>query len=374
MGIRLLTSVTQKDSSFAGSQQDTPLDLFWAWSAFVFVSANLLTGGVLARFFHPVQAMLALLVGMLLLFLMSAPAVWLAVEKGWNYQSAIRNTIGKNWPCFAIAVVMLVPMVNIGWFAIQTAMVSESIALLFKRPHWSWWLAISLAMAFALGPCLGGFRWLAKAGRIAILALSLLLMLAILEWTSAPQPQSPGSVILNTSINSSQQWWSLGVFSVVGSWVFSSTTCVMDVACYVRKKRPATIAIWLGLLIGDGLLIALGYFLFRSTGIVEIRSLLGGSYSLLAVLFLLLNIWSTNDSNLFSTGRALAVTGWNHKICLLVPAFIGGLLAALWGPHLFDWFGRWLQFMGWMGMGFSLFWWVVWFRRCHVWGDKLHGA
>ena len=100
--------VTQKDCSFAGSQQDTPLDLFWAWSAFVFVSANLLTGGVLARFYDPVQAMLALLVGMFLLFLMCAPAVWLAVEKGWNYQAAIRNTIGKNWPCFAIAVVMLV--------------------------------------------------------------------------------------------------------------------------------------------------------------------------------------------------------------------------------------------------------------------------
>ena len=363
MGIRLLISVTQKDGSFAGSQQDTPLDLFWAWSAFVFVSANLITGGVLARFFHPAQAMLALLVGMFLLFLMSAPAVWLAVQEKWNYQAAIRKTLGHSWPRLAVAVVLLVPVVNIGWFAIQTAMVSDSIAILFKRPHWSWWLAISLAIAFAVGPCLGGFRWLAKAGQIAILALSVLLVLAIFEWTSATQTQSLGSGIPNTSVTSSKQWWNVGVLSVVGSWVFSSTTCVMDVVCYVRKRWPATIAVWLGLLIGDGLLITLGYFLFRSTGTVEIRSLLGKSYSFLAVLFLLLNIWSTNDSNLFSTGRALAITGWNAKICLLVPAFIGGLLAALWGPHLFDWFGRWLQVMGWVGIGFSLLWWIVWFRR-----------
>ena len=363
MGIAPLTSFARRDDSFIQNRWATSLELFWAWSAFVFVSANLLTGGVLARFFQPAQAMLALLVGMLLLFLLSAPAVWLAVKEEWNYQAAVHNTLGHRWPRLAIVVVLLVPVINIGWFAIQTAMVSDSVAVLLKRPHWSWWLAISLAFAFAVGPCLGGFWWLAKAGQIAILALSVLLILAIFEWLCASQPPSLLFDIAEVSATSCRQWWKIGTLSVVGSWVFSSTTCVMDVACYVRRKWSATIAIWLGLLVGDGLLIALGYFLFRSKGTVEIRSLLGNSYSFLAALFLLINVWSTNDSNLFSTGRALAITGCNYRICLLVPAFIGGLLAALWGPHLFDWFGRWLQLMGWLGIGFSLLWWVVWFRR-----------
>jgi purine-cytosine permease-like protein len=190
----------------SGAPQESPSNLFWAWTAFVFVSANLLTGGILAKYFDPGQAMLALLMGLLALCIMAMPAVWIAVEKNWNYQTAIRNTIGVRFPHIALAAVALVPLINIGWFAIQTAMAAESIAILFNRPLWNWWIAMMLAFAFAVGPIFGGFRWLAKSGQFSMVILLALLALFIYEWANSITLQAWKSLTSCTSDVYSFKW------------------------------------------------------------------------------------------------------------------------------------------------------------------------
>jgi purine-cytosine permease-like protein len=80
---------------------------------------------------------------------------------------------------------------------------------------------------------------------------------------------------------------------------------------------------------------------------------------MIETLLLLLNIWTTNDSNFFSSQKVIQTLGVKKQYTFLILPLLNGFLAITFQDDLFSLIGSWLKLMGWMAIPLTLFWWYI---------------
>jgi cytosine permease len=325
---------------------------FFAWAAFVLLPFNLFAGGLLAPKLGLADFCIALVLGLGATIALGLPAVLIAHRSGTTFSQSARTIVRGRW--ILLALVLVVPLVNVGWYSIQTAAAAEALATFVGRAEARAPAAFAFAFLFAAGPLLFGYTWLSRTGA---LACGVVVLAFAWVFATTGMPEFPAEVrrpAQGTVLD--------GALLVLGTWVFSSTTCVMDLARFGRTSLGTAVGFALGLILADRGLIALGYAMASQDPERNMLAAFLTATSLPGLLFLLLALWSTNDSNVYSTLQAFAGLHLPAIPLTLFATSIAGLAAAVWGDELFGFVGGWLSAMGWLGIGFGGLWWCVLLR------------
>lgn len=334
----------------------------FAWTAFVLLPFNLIAGSLLTAL-TPSAFTISLIVGLGLTMFFGVPAVVIAQERCWTYPEAAYAILPK---VVAIPFVWLVPAVSLGWFTLQTAAAAHAINAVTNGLLPTTYLGVPLSLLFVAGPLLFGFWWLSRTGAIACLGAT-----AVVAWLVMTTDQIPADSVSNRTIATTQFFHA--VVLILGTWVFSSTTCVMDLARFARSRSGAVLAFVAGLLVGNGALIALGYALSRTDSTRQILDVFLSGAQLPGFVFLFASLWSTNDSNAYSTMQVLRRVGAPVRPLMLLYALVAGGAAAVSARILHGVLGVWLQAMGWIGVAIGLMWWIVLLRRRNSIEATAHG-
>ncbi|MBL0708141.1 MAG: hypothetical protein JJW00_03745 [Sulfurimonas sp.] len=148
-------------------------------------------------------------------------------------------------------------------------------------------------------------------------------------------------------------------FMIYGTWAFSSSSILMDITKQAKSFKAGYISVLIGMIIGNFSLLFLGYILAKNSGIYNFADFALLFSTFFGTILLVLNIWTTNDSNFYSSMVALQQFGVGKKVSFIVLPFCSALLVIFFQEGLFGIIGDWLVMMGYIGVVFSLLWWYV---------------
>lgn len=318
--------------------------LFFSWGGFVFLSVNFFTGILLSKTVLS-EFVFANVIAFVLLAITLFPTVYLSIKYDVNYSEAIKKFIAHTW--LQVALISAVVIINIGWYAIQLIAIQsifENILYLNSA------IAIMvISYLFAYGSYRFDYAWLKYFSMVTMLLFLGYLVILIYS--------NDLTLANKTEIDNSVSFFSM-VIILYGTWAFASSSVVMDISRYTKEFFKSYLYILLALLVGNFFLISLGYIFGTYTQVSsfgEFASLLGISFG---SFLLLLNIWTTNDSNFFSSQKALETLGIKKQYAFSILPFLSAILAIIFQDDLFSLIGSWLKLMGWIAIPLTLFWWL----------------
>jgi hypothetical protein len=319
--------------------------LFFSWGGFVFLTINFFTGILLSNINMQTFITVNCIAFILLAFTLY-PTVYLSVKYNINYAQAISKFVSIK--SIRMLLILLVVCINIGWYSIQLSAVQNMIANIFNL-HSSITI-IFISYLFAYGSYKFEYRWL-QYFSMTTMVLFLLYLLLFFFNTSMLQTEPAVS-------NTSNSVFSL-IIMLYGTWAFSSSTIVMDIAKYTTNFKQSYLYILLATICSNFLLITLGYFFAKYTNINSFEEFVMAIGISFGFIIFIMNIWSTNDSNFFSSMNALERLNIKKKYTFIVLPLISALLSVSYKNDLFNIIGSWLKIMGWVAIPLTIFWWYT---------------
>ncbi|PTM54714.1 purine-cytosine permease family protein [Desmospora activa] len=193
----------------------------------------------------------------------------------------------------------------LGFFAIQAGLFGESASYLILSLTGTevsdQWLAVIGALLMTLTATLG-FIVIERLSSIAV-PLMLFLLGGLIGKISAHSPEHWFLVEPNTGITITM---GSAISMVVGSWI---GMCVIspDIARWARTKKTAFLSGFVGLFIGNSMMMSAAVIMSRITGADNvIQVMVGVGWGAWAVVILILAQWTTNDNNLYSGGLSMS--------------------------------------------------------------------
>lgn len=324
-----------------------PSSLFWSWGAYVFLPINIILGTIISSNGASIEELLiSLFLALFIMMVLAYPAVCLSSMYGKNYSQSIRYFWGNRK--IANFFIILVPLISIGWYAIQTTMFAKFIQLYIgKETHIFVLLIIGMSYIFALGVTKFEYSWLKNAGIIGMLFLIIVFAANIKLKCDIKY----GFIRLNCVLDYTIQ--------ILGTWIFSSVTCIMDITSYVKEGKKGFKYIIFATFLTNILLIALGYFI--NTNIETMAAT-----SIVNLIALLVAIWTTNDSNFYSTMRSLEELGISKIKTVLCVPLISCVLSLLMVEKFETYLIEWLSLMSWVGIPIGIIWWIFYLKEGKV--------
>jgi len=324
-----------------------PSSLFWSWGAYVFLPINIILGTIISSNGASIEELLiSLFLALFIMMVLAYPAVCLSSMYGKNYSQSIRYFWGNRK--IANFFIILVPLISIGWDAIQTTMFAKFIQLYIgKETHIFVLLIIGMSYIFALGVTKFEYSWLKNAGIIGMLFLIIVFAANIKLKCDIKY----GFIRLNCVLDYTIQ--------ILGTWIFSSVTCIMDITSYVKEGKKGFKYIIFATFLTNILLIALGYFI--NTNIETMAAT-----SIVNLIALLVAIWTTNDSNFYSTMRSLEELGISKIKTVLCVPLISCVLSLLMVEKFETYLIEWLSLMSWVGIPIGIIWWIFYLKEGKV--------
>ena len=317
--------------------------LFFSWGGFVFLSVNFFTGIILSKASIE-NFIIGNFIGFVLLALTLYPTIYISIKYKVNFSETVNKFIKINF--LQKGLLILVLLINIGWYSIQLTAVWD----ILKIFHLNIVILLFISYLFAYGSYKFGYDWLKNFSIITLVFFILYLVVVLISGKNIISIEKVDNEYLTI--------WQVSLL-VYGTWAFSSSTIVMDITKYTNDFKKSYFYILLATLFFNFLLIFFGYYFGRYTQIntfMDFVSILGLS---IGIILFLLNIWTTNDSNFFSSMQILKNFNINKKIVFTILPLINGLLAIYYQDDLFSVIGKWLKLMSWIGIPMSLYWWLV---------------
>jgi purine-cytosine permease-like protein len=140
-----------------------------------------------------------------------------------------------------------------------------------------------------------------------------------------------------------------------------------DRAREVRQPRTALTAILVGTIIADVSLMTIGFLYPEFTSRLIGETSEKGIFGVLAATFVIIALWSTNDSNFYSTEKALHNLGVPTMLTAGLVVVATAAVGVLIGDRFFSVIAPWLQAMGWIGIPLGLFWLLSYFKQRGNW-------
>ena len=309
------------------------------WTGFVFIVASMMAGGALAVGLTIKEIILVVIIGNTILSILAALTAIIASRTGLSFALLTRYSFGSTGSRISTT---FVPIVNVGWYAIQTAILGHTIALVFNLGFvGESFIMISCGLMMGITAWIGykALSWLSFVSIPAVIFLAISTSIKAIEGVGGLEN------LLNILPVSSLSLMS-GISIVLGTWIFSSVTCIADVMRFAKSERDAVFSAIIGLILGNSLLVILGAITFISAGESDLSAvLLNMGIVVPAFILMTANIWTTNDNNLYSTGLNLSNTfHLEKKYSVALGALIGAALT-IFRPYQIDILIGWLIFL-----------------------------
>ncbi len=306
------------------------LSMFMVMLGFTFFSASMWAGQNLAAGLDFSGFIWALLLGGLILGAYTGTLGWIGAESGLTLDMLARRSFGEKGSYLPSA---MISFTQIGWFGVGLAMfaipVAKEIMGLEVTPDhmpWQGYLLVLIAGILMTASAYYGIKSLTIISYIAVPLVAILgtvaMIMAVKNGDSGLMEQfAKGTKDLGIIA---------GAGLVIGSFV-SGGTATPNFARFAKTPSIGMIVTVIAFFIGNSLMFFFGAVSSIYVGgndIFEVMLNLNLFY--VAILVLGLNIWTTNDNALYTSGLGLSnIFGLSKKSMVLLGGLIG-TIAAVW--------------------------------------------
>ena len=324
------------------SGRKSNLSMFMVMLGFTFFSASMWVGQNMANGLDFKGFILAILLGGLILGAYTGALGWIGAESGLSLDMLARRSFGEKGSYLPSA---LISFTQIGWFGVGLAMfaipIAKEILHLDVTPDympWQGYLLVLIAGILMTASAYFGIKSLTIISYIAVPAVAILGTIAMIMAV-----QRGDSTLIEQFAKGTKD---LGVIAgaglVVGSFV-SGGTATPNFTRFCKSSKVGLIITVIAFFLGNSLMFFFGAVSSIYAGgndIFEVMLNLNLFY--IAIFVLGLNIWTTNDNALYTSGLGLSnIFGISKKTMVLLGGLIG-TLAAVW---LYWKFCDWLSYL-----------------------------
>lgn len=294
------------------------------WTGYVFLITSMVAGGGLAAGLTFREIILATILGNVFLSVLAILVSIIASRTGLTFALLTRHSFGRKGSKITS---LFVPIVNIGWYTIQSATYGHLIAQVLNLGGVGEIICMMLS-ALVMGIfALFGFDAISILGYVAIPAV---IFLSIAASVKAVVVTGDFSMIMNY-IPKDPITIVEGVTLIIGTWVFGTVACIADIMRYARTTKEAVLSGVTGLVGGNSLLVICGAITAIALNNSDLTSvLLSMGLVLPSIILMTTNIFTTNAANLYSTSLNLSnAFNMGRKKMLTVILVICALLTML---------------------------------------------
>ena len=322
--------VDYTNSRVDASGRKSTLSMFMVMLGFTFFSASMWAGQNLAAGLDFSGFIWALLLGGLILGGYTGTLGWIGAESGLTLDMLARRSFGEKGSYLPSA---MISFTQIGWFGVGLAMfaipVAKEIMGLEVTPDympWQGYLLVLIAGILMTASAYFGIKSLTIISYIAVPAVAILGTVAMIMAVS----RGDAGLVEQFARGTKDLGIIAGAGLVIGSFV-SGGTATPNFARFAKSPKIGLIVTVIAFFIGNSLMFFFGAVSSIYVGgndIFEVMLNLNLFY--IAILVLGLNIWTTNDNALYTSGLGLSnIFGLSKKTMVLLGGLIG-TLAAVW--------------------------------------------
>ena len=296
--------------------------MFMIMLGFTFFSASMWTGQQLAKGLDMGGFIAALIIGGIILGAYTGALGFIGAESGLSLDLLAQRAFGKKGSYLSSA---MISFTQAGWFGVGLAMFAIPVAkTLLGGSDMAIYSLVFIAGICMTGTAYYGIKSLTIISYIAVPCVAILGTVAM--FMAMAQGTTPLAVQFAKESGSLTALTGAGL--VVGSFV-SGGSATPNFTRFAKDGATGLITTVIAFFLGNSLMFCFGaisYIYVGGNDIFEVMTNLGLFW--MAVLVLGLNIWTTNDNALYSTGLGLAnITGFGKKPMVLFSGILGTVLA-----------------------------------------------
>lgn len=310
------------------------------WTGFVFVITSMMAGGGLAAGLDFKNILLATFLGNLFLSAIAILVSIIACKTGLTFALITRYSFGAKGTRIAS---LFVPIVNIGWYTIQSATYGHFISQILGFGSVAEGITM-IVSALAMGIfALIGINAITILGYIAIPSIIFLSLATAIKSVGVAGAFSA----ITEFTPSNPMSLAGGITIVIGTWILSTATCIADIMRYAKNVRQAALSALIGLVGGNSLLVICGAIASIAVGNSDLTGvLLTLGLIVPSIILMTTNIFTTNASNIYSTSLNLSnAFHMDRKLLISVILVISALLT-LTRPYQIDSLFTFLNLLG----------------------------
>ena len=312
------------------SGRKSNLSMFMVMLGFTFFSASMWVGQNMANGLDFKGFILAILLGGIILGAYTGALGWIGAESGLTLDMLARRSFGEKGSYLPSA---MISFTQIGWFGVGLAMfaipIAKEILHLEVTPDfmpWQGYLLVLIAGILMTASAYFGIKSLTIVSYIAVPAVAILGTVAMIMAVQ----RGDATLIEQFSKGTKDLGVIAGAGLVIGSFV-SGGTATPNFTRFCKSARMGLIITVIAFFLGNSLMFFFGAVSSIYVGgndIFEVMLNLNLFY--LAIFVLGLNIWTTNDNALYTSGLGLSnIFGISKKTMVLIAGLIG-TVAAVW--------------------------------------------
>ena len=308
------------------------LSMFMVMLGFTFFSASMWVGQQMAAGLNFGQFIGALILGGIILGAYTGALGYIGAETGLTLDMMAHRSFGRKGSWLPSA---MISFTQIGWFGVGLAMFAIPVAkellgldVTMEHMPYQGYLLVALAGLLMTASAYFGIKSLTIISYIAVPAVGILGTVAMILAVK----RGDASLVDQFAVNSGTLSVIGGAGLVVGSFV-SGGTATPNFARFSKNAKIGCLVTVIAFFLGNSLMFFFGavssiYVGGAANDIFDVMMKLGLFW--MAVLVLGLNIWTTNDNALYSSGLGLSnIFGFSKKTMVLVAGIIG-TIAAVW--------------------------------------------
>ncbi|MCP4336886.1 MAG: hypothetical protein GY679_03505 [Mycoplasma sp.] len=306
---------------------------FWTMLALMFgftiFSASVMSGAQIGKDIKVWQGILAIIIGNFILAAYGSILAWISKKQNKNLDETLKKSFGEKG---AVVPSMVMVITQVGWFGVGVAMIAKPIA---GALNISPWIIVFLSTLCIVSTAFFGIKSLTI---ISTIAVPLVILLGFI---------SMGNNVHGGAFNEENSHKNIkNIFQatavVIGTFI-SGATFVPNFAKEAKDHKIAWKTTALAFFVGNGLMITFGFVsqIYTKETIFDFITITkngGAGMVIVGYIILILNVWTTNDSGMFSI--SLAFNHWfklPKKLGVVIFSIIGAG-ASLWLFDNFLWF------------------------------------
>lgn len=298
------------------------MNMFMVMMGFTFFSASMWAGQQLAKGLDITGFFYALILGGIILGAYTGALGYIGAKTGLTLDLLSQRAFGAKGSFLPSA---MISFTQAGWFGVGLAMFAIPVAKeLLGGSDMAVYGLVLLSGICMTSTAYWGIKSLTVISYIAVPCVAILGTVA----TVLAVMNGDGTLVSNFAKESGTLTVITGAGLVVGSFV-SGGTATPNFTRFAKDGKTGCIVTVLAFFIGNSLMFCFGavsYIYVGGNDIFEVMLNLGLFW--MAVLVLGLNIWTTNDNALYSTGLGLSnITGFDKKKMVLAAGALGTVLA-----------------------------------------------
>ncbi len=318
------TDIDFQSTTVSPSARKSNLSIFMIMMGFTFFSASMWVGQEMAKGLNFTNFVTAMILGGIILGAYTGALGYIGAKSGLSLDLLAIKVFGTKGSYLPSAMISLT---QTGWFGVGLAMFAIPIAkVAFGDSQLAIYSMVAIAGICMISSAYFGIKGLAIISYIAVPCVAILGTVAMVMAAM----QGDHGLVEQFNLGSKTMGVIAGAGLVIGSFI-SGGTATPNFSRFSKSGKVGCIITIIAFFIGNSLMFLFGavsYIYVGGNDIFDVMINLNLFYA--AILVLGLNIWTTNDNALYSTGLGLANIFSTKKRPMVLVSGTIGMIAAVW--------------------------------------------